>query len=123
MKDFLARNQLPYQWLDIELSEEAQKLAAFANCDRLSLPLVLFADGESLVQPSIAQVAEKIGLRTQAEKPFYDLIIVGGGPAGLAAAVYGASEGLRTVMMNARPPADKREPVRGLKIIWDFPRG
>jgi thioredoxin reductase (NADPH) len=94
MKDFLARNQIPYQWLDIELSEEAQKLADFANCDRLSLPLVIFSDGNSLIQPSIPQVAEKTGLRTQAEKPFYDLIIVGGGPAGLAAAVYGASEGL-----------------------------
>jgi thioredoxin reductase (NADPH) len=123
MKDFLARNQLPYQWLDIELSEEAQKLAAFANCDRLSLPLVLFADGESLVQPSIAQVAEKIGLRTQAEKPFYDLIIVGGGPAGLAAAVYGASEGLRTVMIEREAPGGQAGTSSRIENYLGFPSG
>ncbi len=85
VKDFLARNQVPYQWLDIELSEEAQNLATYANCDHLQLPLVIFADGSSLLQPTNLQVAEKIGLQTQAGKPFYDLIIVGGGPAGLAA--------------------------------------
>ncbi len=104
VKDFLARNQVPYQWLDIELSEEAQQLATYANCDKLSLPLVLFSDGSSLLQPTHVQIAERIGLQTQAEKPFYDLIIVGGGPAGLAAAVYGASEGLKTVMIEREAP-------------------
>lgn len=123
MKDFLARNQIPYQWLDIELSEEAQKLADFANCDRLSLPLVLFADGSSLVQPSIAQVAEKTGLRTQAEKPFYDLIIVGGGPAGLAAAVYGASEGLRTVMIEREAPGGQAGTSSRIENYLGFPSG
>jgi thioredoxin reductase (NADPH) len=117
MKDFLARNQIPYQGLDIELSEEAKKLAAFANCDRLCLPLVLFADGGSLIQPSIADVAEKIGLKTQAEKPFYDLIIVGGGPAGLAAAVYGASEGLRTVMIEREAPGGQAGTIALRKYI------
>ncbi|MBR8839939.1 MAG: FAD-dependent oxidoreductase [Stigonema ocellatum SAG 48.90 = DSM 106950] len=123
MKDFLARNQIPYQWLDIELSEEAQKLATFANCDRLSLPLVLFNDGSSLVQPSIAQVAEKIGLRTQAEKPFYDLIIVGGGPAGLAAAVYGASEGLHTVMIEREAPGGQAGTSSRIENYLGFPSG
>ncbi len=123
MKDFLARNQIPYQWLDIELSEEAQKLADFANCDRLSLPLVLFADGSSLVQPSIPEVAEKIGLRTQAEKPFYDLIIVGGGPAGLAAAVYGASEGLRTVMIEREAPGGQAGTSSRIENYLGFPVG
>ncbi|MBW4581283.1 MAG: FAD-dependent oxidoreductase [Tildeniella nuda ZEHNDER 1965/U140] len=123
MKDFLARNQIPYQWLDIELSEEAQTLADFAKCDRLSLPLVLFADGSSLVQPSIAQVAEKIGLRTQAEKPFYDLIIVGGGPAGLAAAVYGASEGLRTVMVEREAPGGQAGTSSRIENYLGFPSG
>ena len=123
MKDFLARNQIPYQWLDIELSEEAQKLAAFANCDRLSLPLVLFSDGGSLIQPSIAQVAEKIGLRTQAEKPFYDLIIVGGGPAGLAAAVYGASEGLHTVMIEREAPGGQAGTSSRIENYLGFPSG
>ena len=123
MKDFLARNQIPYQWLDIELSEEAQKLAAFANCDRLSLPLVLFSDGGSLIQPSIAQVAEKTGLRTQAEKPFYDLIIVGGGPAGLAAAVYGASEGLKTVMIEREAPGGQAGTSSRIENYLGFPSG
>jgi thioredoxin reductase (NADPH) len=131
MKDFLARNQIPYQWLDIELSEEAQKLAEFANCDpggiceaaRLSLPLVLLANGESLLQPSIAEVAEKIGLRTQAEKPFYDLIIVGGGPAGLAAAVYGASEGLRTVMIEREAPGGQAGTSSRIENYLGFPVG
>ena len=123
MKDFLARNQIPYQWLDIELSEEAQKLATFANCDRLSLPLVLFADGSNLLQPSIAEVAGKIGLRTQAEKPFYDLIIVGGGPAGLAAAVYGASEGLHTVMIEREAPGGQAGTSSRIENYLGFPSG
>jgi thioredoxin reductase (NADPH) len=123
LKDFLARNQIPYQWLDIELSEEAQKLATFANCDRLSLPLVIFSDGNSLIQPSIAQVAEKIGLRTQAEKPFYDLIIVGGGPAGLAAAVYGASEGLKTVMVEREAPGGQAGTSSRIENYLGFPSG
>jgi thioredoxin reductase (NADPH) len=123
MKDFLARNQIPYQWLDIELSEEAQKLADFAHCDRLSLPLVLFTDGSNLIQPSIPEVAEKIGLRTQAEKPFYDLIIVGGGPAGLAAAVYGASEGLRTVMIEREAPGGQAGTSSRIENYLGFPVG
>jgi thioredoxin reductase (NADPH) len=123
VKDFLARNQVPYQWMDIELSEEAQKLADFANCDRLSLPLVLFADGGSLVQPSIPEIAGKIGLRTQAEKPFYDLVIVGGGPAGLAAAVYGASEGLRTVMIEREAPGGQAGTSSRIENYLGFPVG
>lgn len=123
MKDFLARNQIPYQWLDIELSEEAQKLAEFANCSRMSLPLVLFSDGSSLLQPSIPEVAEKIGLRTKAEKPFYDLIIVGGGPAGLAAAVYGASEGLRTVMIEREAPGGQAGTSSRIENYLGFPVG
>ncbi|AFY75064.1 thioredoxin reductase [Synechococcus sp. PCC 7502] len=123
MKDFLTRNQIPYQWLDIELSEEAQKLAALANCDRPSLPLVLFTDGSCFLHPSIAQVAEKIGLRTQAEKPFYDLIIVGGGPAGLAAAVYGASEGLHTVLIEREAPGGQAGTSSRIENYLGFPSG
>lgn len=122
-KDFLARNQVPYQWLDIELSEEAQQLVAYANCDQLHLPLVLFADGSNLMQPTNVQIAEKIGLRTQAEKPFYDLIIVGGGPAGLAAAVYGASEGLRTVMIEREAPGGQAGTSSRIENYLGFPKG
>jgi thioredoxin reductase (NADPH) len=122
-KDFLARNQVPYQWLDIELSEEAQHLAAYANCDKLHLPLVLFADGSSLMQPTNTQIAEKIGLRTQAEKQFYDLIIIGGGPAGLAAAVYAASEGLRTVMIEREAPGGQAGTSSRIENYLGFPSG
>lgn len=123
IKDFLARNQVPYQWLDIELSEEAQKLVEYANCDRLNLPLVLFSDGSSLLQPDNVQLAEKIGLQTQAEKPFYDLIIVGGGPAGLAAAVYGASEGLRTLMIEKEAPGGQAGTSSRIENYLGFPVG
>ncbi|MBO3459680.1 FAD-dependent oxidoreductase [Aetokthonos hydrillicola Thurmond2011] len=122
-KDFLARNQVPYQWMDIELSKEAQQLTAFANCDQLHLPLVLFADGSNFMQPSNTQIAEKIGLRTRAEKEFYDLIIVGGGPAGLAAAVYGASEGLRTVMIEREAPGGQAGTSSRIENYLGFPQG
>lgn len=123
VKDFLARNQVPYQWLDIESSEEAQQLVAYANCDRLQLPLVLFTDGSSLLQPTNLQVAEKIGLQTQAGNPFYDLIIVGGGPAGLAAAVYGASEGLDTVMIEREAPGGQAGTSSRIENYLGFPVG
>ncbi|MFH7030437.1 MAG: FAD-dependent oxidoreductase [Heteroscytonema crispum UTEX LB 1556] len=123
VKDFLARNQVPYEWLDIELSAEAQQLSEYANCDKLNLPLVIFADGSSLLQPSNIQIAEKIGLQTQAGNPFYDLIIVGGGPAGLAAAVYGASEGLRTVMIEREAPGGQAGTSSRIENYLGFPVG
>ncbi|GAX44876.1 response regulator receiver modulated FAD-dependent pyridine nucleotide-disulfide oxidoreductase [Tolypothrix sp. NIES-4075] len=122
-KDFLARNQIPYQWMDIELSPEAQQLVEYADCDKLHLPLVLFEDGSSLIQPSNVQIAEKIGLQTQAEKPFYDLIIIGGGPGGLAAAVYGASEGLRTVMIEREAPGGQAGTSSRIENYLGFPVG
>lgn len=122
-KDFLARNQVPYQWMDIELSEEAQKLTEYASGDKVNLPVVLFSDGSHLIQPTNLQIAEKIGLRTQAEKPFYDLIIVGGGPAGLAAAVYGASEGLRTVMIEREAPGGQAGTSSRIENYLGFPTG
>ncbi|PSB35428.1 response regulator [Chlorogloea sp. CCALA 695] len=123
IKDFLARNQVPYQWLDIESSEEAQQLVSYAECDRLQLPLVLFTDGSSMSQPTNIQVAEKIGLQTKAGNPFYDLIIVGGGPAGLAAAVYGASEGLDTVMIEREAPGGQAGTSSRIENYLGFPVG
>jgi len=123
IKDFLARNQVPYQWLDIESSEEAQQLVSYAACDRLQLPLVLFTDGSSMLQPTNIQVAEKIGLQTKAGNPFYDLIIVGGGPAGLAAAVYGASEGLDTVMIEREAPGGQAGTSSRIENYLGFPVG
>jgi thioredoxin reductase (NADPH) len=122
VKDFLARNQIPYQWLDVEL-EEAHQLTSYAEPDTRQLPLVLFPDGSRLAQPSNLQIAEKIGLQTQAERPFYDLIIVGGGPAGLAAAVYGASEGLSTVMIEREAPGGQAGSSSRIENYLGFPVG
>ncbi|HXF64450.1 MAG TPA: FAD-dependent oxidoreductase [Caldilineaceae bacterium] len=99
VKDFLARNRIPYQWLDIEKDPEARTLTEAVNQGQYRLPVVFMPDGEVLVEPDYRTLAVKCGLQTQASQPFYDLIIVGAGPAGLGAAVYGASEGLRTLMI------------------------
>ncbi|MEH2236717.1 hypothetical protein [Nostoc sp.] len=99
LSNILARNQIPYKWLNIELEQDAAKLVEYAQADgRQQLSLLLFPDASRLIQPSNLDIAAKIGLQTQAERSFYDLAIVGGGPTGLAAAVYGASEGLSPVL-------------------------
>jgi thioredoxin reductase (NADPH) len=124
VKDFLARNQIPYQWLDIEIEEEAKQLITYAEADgKQPLPLVLFPDGSRLVKPSNLSLAEKIGLKTQAERPFYDLAIVGGGPSGLAAAVYGASEGLTTVMVERQAPGGQAGSSSRIENYLGFPVG
>ncbi len=104
VKDFLARNQIPYRWLDVETNTDAQALVERFKVAAGDLPLVLFEDGTHLLRPNNAEVAEKTGLRTRVSTPFYDLIIVGAGPAGLAAAVYSASEGLSTLLIERSAP-------------------
>ena len=125
VKDFLARNQIPYQWLDVEQETEAQKLIDYAtnNGEKPKLPLIILGDGAQLQQPTNLQLAEKIGLQTQAERPFYDLVIVGGGPAGLAAAVYGASEGLSTVMIERQAPGGQAGSSSRIENYLGFPVG
>ncbi len=123
IKDFLARNGVPYQWLEIETESEAQQLVSYAESGAAHLPLVLFPDGSQLIQPSNVQIAEKIGLSMQAQKPFYDLVIVGAGPAGLAAAVYGASEGLRTVMIEREAPGGQAGTSSRIENYLGFPVG
>ena len=124
VKDFLARNQIPYHWMDVETEPEATKLIEYvANGSKPKLPLVLFANGDKLEQPNNLEVAKKIGLQTQAEKPFYDLVIVGGGPAGLAAAVYGASEGLSTVMIERSAPGGQAGSSSRIENYLGFPVG
>lgn len=118
LKDFLARNHVPYQWLDVEASEEAQQLSEGAK-----LPLVLLPDGNRLEAPSALEVAQHVGLQTQANNPFYDLIIVGGGPAGLAAAVYGASEGLKVVMIEREAPGGQAGTSSRIENYLGFPAG
>jgi thioredoxin reductase (NADPH) len=122
IKDFLARNQIPYQWLDIEKNPDAQKLLLLIE-GKTDLPMVLFPDGSSLSMPTTQEVAAKVGLKTRAEQPFYDLAIVGGGPAGLAAAVYGASEGLRTVMIENEAPGGQAGTSSYIENYLGFPVG
>jgi thioredoxin reductase (NADPH) len=123
VKDFLARNQIPYQWLDIELDTEARKLVEAVNDGQHRLPVVFFPDGNTLIDPSIQVVGEKIGLQSKAEKPFYDLIIVGAGPAGLAAAVYGGSEGLETVMIEKEATGGQAGTSSRIENYLGFPQG
>jgi thioredoxin reductase (NADPH) len=123
VRDFLSRNRVSYRWLDVEESEEARQLTAQADSGEPRLPLVVFADGSYLEDPENVAVAEKIGLKTRAERPFYDLIIVGAGPAGLAAAVYGASEGLKTVLVEREAPGGQAGTSSRIENYLGFPTG
>ena len=125
LRDFLSRNQIPYRWLDIESNAEAQKLIDYADSDKSSdcLPLVITSDGTKLISPSVTNLAQQLGLQTEAAKPFYDLVIVGGGPAGLAAAVYGASEGLRTVLIEKEAPGGQAGTSSRIENYLGFPVG
>jgi thioredoxin reductase (NADPH) len=123
VKDFLARNQIPYQWLDIELDTDARNLVESVSEGSHKLPVVFFPDGNTLIDPSIQDIAERIGLQTKADKPFYDLIIVGAGPAGLAAAVYGGSEGLSTVMIEREATGGQAGTSSRIENYLGFPQG
>ncbi|HWZ47247.1 MAG TPA: response regulator, partial [Herbaspirillum sp.] len=105
LRGFMTRNHIPYTWLDAEgQGEAAVLLSALDPAQEHQLPVLIFEDGAVLSRPSIAQVAEKVGLKTHSTTPFYDLLIVGGGPAGLAAAVYGASDGLKSAVIEREAP-------------------
>ncbi len=168
IKEFLARNGIPYQWLDIESDEEVRRLVSFVtstssstpptnsatttiinsptvsssstendnkihiainhhtpsfNYSSLHLPIIIFPDGSYMVEPTNSQIAEKIGLRTHAQMTFYDLVIIGGGPAGLAAAVYGASEGLHTVLIERHAPGGQAGASSNIENYLGFPSG
>jgi thioredoxin reductase (NADPH) len=131
-RNFLARNGIPFQWLDAESDKEATKLVNIAVASSLNtaeatgsqhLPLVLFTDGSHLSEPTNSQIAEKIGLKSHAQMPFYDLIIVGAGPAGLAAAVYGASEGLHTLLIEREAPGGQAGMSANIENYLGFPTG
>jgi thioredoxin reductase (NADPH) len=104
-RDFLSRNQIPYRWIDIEQDAPMRELLQSTVGDgQVRLPVVLLADGTLLAQPTLSELAAKTGLQTAPERPYYDLAIVGAGPAGLACAVYGASEGLKVVLIEQNAP-------------------
>ena len=123
IKDYLARNQIPYRWLDVETETEASELAASAEVDATLQPMVVFGDGTHLVAPTNAEIAARVGLRTHAALPYYDLVIVGGGPSGLAAAVYGASEGLKTLMVEREAPGGQAGTTSRIDNYLGFPVG
>jgi thioredoxin reductase (NADPH) len=126
LRDFLARNHVPYQWIDVELSvndPETKRLLEALGPEASNLPVVLFPDGTKLLESVPADVAQKVGLRTRAQTSFYDLAIVGGGPAGLAAAVYGASEGLHTVIIEREAPGGQAGMSSRIENYLGFPTG
>jgi thioredoxin reductase (NADPH) len=123
VKDFLARNGIPYQWLDIESNAEAEELVDSVSQEERRLPVVFFPDGEVLIDPDHRTLAEKCGMHTQATQPFYDVIIVGAGPAGLGAAVYGASEGLNTLMIDKEATGGQAGTSSRIENYLGFPKG
>ena len=123
LRDFIARNRVPGSWLDVERDEEAQELLAAAGMGEDCLPVVVLEDGTALQRPAIRDLAARLDLSTAPASDHYDLVIVGGGPAGLAAAVYGASEGLRTIMVEAEAPGGQAGQSSRIENYLGFPAG
>ncbi len=123
VRDFLSRNRIPYQWLNPEVHPEALALLKEKGIDDTKLPVILFGDGTALVQPGSTEIAAKVGLRTQAQQEFYDVVVIGAGPAGLAAGVYGASEGLRTLVVEASAPGGQAGSSSKIENYLGFPEG
>ena len=123
IRDFLGRNFVPHQWLNIETDEAAQSLFDTTGASCSSLPLVVFPDGSFLLNPPVNEVARKLGLKTKAEFPFYDLVVVGAGPAGLAAAVYGAADGLHTLLIEREAPGGQAGRSSRIENYLGFPVG
>lgn len=123
VKDFLARHQIAYEWLDVEKDPKARALVEGQQGGELRLPVVYFPDGKTLIDPEIRELAEKTGFQTKASLPFYDLVIIGGGPAGLAAAVYGASNGIRCLLVEKHAPGGQAGNSPKIENYLGFPSG
>jgi thioredoxin reductase (NADPH) len=122
VKDFLARNNIPYKWCDPETNEEGRQLVELSD-KKLELPCLFFPDGSTLEKPDNREIADKVGLKTTADAPLYDLAVVGAGPAGLAASVYGASEGLRTIVIEQQAPGGQAGMSSRIENYLGFPSG
>jgi thioredoxin reductase (NADPH) len=123
IKDFLSGNMIPYQWLDVEAHEEATERLRINNLDVKDLPVVFFEDGSFVCNPDIRTVGEKTGMRSKASKTMYDVAIIGAGPSGLAAAVYGGSEGLNTALVEKRAPGGQAGTSSRIENYLGFPNG
>lgn len=121
-KDFLARHQIPYQWLDIEKDSNTRRLVEDVSPD-IKLPVLFFPDGTILIEPDLKQLADKVGLHTRAALPFYDLIVIGSGPAGLAASVYAGSEGLKCLVIEKDAPGGQAGSSPRIENYLGFPTG
>jgi thioredoxin reductase (NADPH) len=122
VREFLARNQVPYRWYSAE-EAEGQRLLAAAGTDGRALPVVITPDGDPMIEPTDAELAARVGLATTPSQDFYDLVVVGGGPAGLGAAVYGASEGLRTVLVEQLATGGQAGQSSRIENYLGFPDG
>jgi thioredoxin reductase (NADPH) len=123
VRNFLSRNRIPFKWLNPEQAPEAIDLLKTKGIDDAKLPVVLFGDGTALVQPTTSELANKVGLRTQAMQEYYDVVVIGAGPAGLAAGVYGASEGLKTLVVDAFAPGGQAGSSSRIENYLGFPEG
>src|SRR5215208_5835479 len=123
VKDFLTRHQIPYQWLDIEKDSITRQLVEGLSSEVTKLPVVFFPDGKTLIQPNLKELAEKVGLQTRAALPFYDIVVVGSGPAGLAAAVYAGSEGYRCLVIERAAPGGQAGSSPKIENYLGFPTG
>jgi thioredoxin reductase (NADPH) len=123
IREFLSRNQVPFKWMDIAIDEQAEQLLELAGMKRDDVPVLVFPNGNVLKQPSFSEIAERLGISGQAEVPVYDVIIIGAGPAGLAAAVYAASEGLRTILVERHAAGGQAGTSSLIENYLGFPSG
>lgn len=123
VKDYLGGNLIPYQWMDVQGNEEAKSMLTLNKLTNDQLPVIFFEDGSFLVQPNIRQIAEKLGKTIDVPNEIYDVVIIGAGPAGLAAAVYGASEGLKTLLIERHAPGGQAGSSSRIENYLGFPSG
>ncbi|MFO7524871.1 MAG: response regulator, partial [Ignavibacteriaceae bacterium] len=123
LKEFLSGNLIPFIWMDVDYSTEAEKYLVSANTNLDELPLVVLKDGSYLINPALPVLAEKIGLRQTASEKMYDVLIIGGGPAGLAASVYASCEGLKTILVEKSNPGGQASSSARIENYLGFPKG